>query len=278
VLFIGETGTGKELLARLLHDASPRRDGPFFTVNCSATPPNVLEVELFGAVGAFDGGIRETSLERATGGTLFLDEIDALDLQTQARLAAVLRSGRLSREPGGREIPLNVRLVAASDRDLAQLASQGSFHEELLALLAMATIKIPPLHERSEDIPLFADHFLKLHARRMNRDVRRISQEALRMLTAYSWPGNVREISNVIERAVILCRGDEIGPELLPFTGDQAVTERELSLDHVEKIAILRALTWCQGKKGQAAKVLGISWPTLNKKIHDYGIEVPEKT
>ncbi len=278
VLFIGETGTGKELLARLLHDASPRREGPFYTVNCSATPANVLEIELFGSVGSLDSLDRETSLERASGGTLFLDEIDALDLPTQARLAAVLRSGRLSREPGGREVSLNVRLVAASDRDLAQLATDGSFHEELLALLAMATIKIPPLRERADDIPLFADHFLKLHSRRMNRHARRITSDALRMLAAYSWPGNVRELSNVIERAVMLCRDDEIGPEILPFTGDQAVTERELSLDHVEKIAILRALNFVQGKKGQAAKVLGISWPTLNKKIHDYGIEVPEKT
>lgn len=274
VLLIGETGTGKEMLAHLLHDASPRADGPFLAVNCSATAANLLEIELFGSG---ENDARQSTLERASGGTLFLDELDALDLPTQARLASVLRSRKLAREHGGREVPLDIRLVAASDRDLANLAGQGNFHEELLALLAQATIKIPALRERVEDIPLLADHFLKHHVRRMNRSVRRIAPEAQKLINAYPWPGNVRELSNVIERAVILCRNDSIGPELLPFSSDQAVTESELALEFVEKHAILRALSWCQGKKGQAAKVLGISWPTLNKKIADYGIEMPEK-
>jgi DNA-binding NtrC family response regulator len=277
ILFIGETGTGKELLARLLHDASPRREGPFYTLNCSVNSGAALEAELFGAHGTNDGDERPGALERATGGTFFLDEVDALDLATQARLAQVLRSGRLARSPGGREIQLDVRLVAASDRDLATLSKDGAFHEELLALLAMATIRIPPLRERGEDIPLLADHFLKLHARHMNRNARRITPETLRRLGAYSWPGNVRELSNVIERAVMLCTDGDITPDLLPFAPDQALTEHELSLDFVEKIAIERALAFVGGRKGQAAKVLGISWPTLNKKIADYGIEMPEK-
>lgn len=277
VLFIGETGTGKELFARLLHDASPRRDGPFYTVNCSATAPDALEAELFGSSASDSGEDRPSALERAAGGTLFLDEIDALDLSTQSRLAQVLRSGRIARDPGGREIQLDVRLVAASDRDLSLLAKESAFHDELLALLAMATIRIPPLREREDDITILADHFLKLHARRMNRAVRRFAPDAIRRLVAYSWPGNVRELSNVIERAVMLCDADDIGADLLPFTDEQAISEAELSIEHVEKLAIIRALHYCQGKKGQAAKVLGISWPTLNKKIADYAIEMPEK-
>lgn len=277
VLFIGETGTGKELLARLLHDASPRHEGPFYTVNCSATSPTTLEDELFGSSSLNEGGDRPSALERAAGGTLFLDEIDALDLSTQARLALVLRNGRIARDPGGREIQLDVRLAAASDRDLGQLAKESSFHDELLALLAMATIRIPPLREREDDIPMLADHFLKLHSRRMNRGVRRFSADAMRRIAAYAWPGNVRELSNVIERAVMLCDDDEIDADLLPFSDEQAISEADLSIDHVEKLAIIRALQYCQGKKGQAAKVLGISWPTLNKKISDYNIEMPEK-
>jgi DNA-binding NtrC family response regulator/pSer/pThr/pTyr-binding forkhead associated (FHA) protein len=279
VLFIGESGTGKELLAHVLHDASPRREGAFLAINCAAATSEQLEIELFGAMNGI-GGPHEgrPALERASGGTLFLDAIDALDLATQARLAAALRSRRLHQEPSGRDVMLDVRLVAASDRDLPILAEGGAFHEELLALLALATVKVPALRDRVDDIPLLADHFLKHHARRLNRDVKRIAPDALRLLSAYRWPGNVRELSNVVERAVILCRDDELGADLLPFDPDEAITEQELSIEHVEKLAIIRALAYCHGRKGQAARVLGISWPTLNKKIHDYGIEVPEKT
>ena len=279
VLLIGETGSGKAVFARFVHDSSVRSDGPFVTVNCSADAAGFLAQELLGTdrntVGPY-GADHIGSLERAAGGTLFLDEIDTLDLASQAKLASVLRERKITHE-SGRQIPVDVRLVAASDRDLASRSQSGSFHEDLLALLALGTIRLPPLRERTEDIPLLADHFIKTHARRMNRLARRVSKEAMAAMIAYEWPGNVRELSNVMERAVVLCKDEEIPLSLLPFTIEGPVTEEELSLDHAEKIAIARALRHCNYRKGQAAKTLGISWPTLNKKINEYGIEIPER-
>ena len=280
VLLIGETGTGKELLARLLHDLSPRASGPFVTVNCSATPEDLLREEVLGdgdGDASRSGRDQGTALERAHGGTVFLDEIDAMDLPTQARLAATLRERKLSRHDNGRMLPIDVRLVAASDRDLSSKVQSGSFHEDLLALLALGTIPVPPLRERLEDIPLLADHFLKRHARQMNRGARRLSGDALRTLVSYKWPGNIRELSNVIERAVMLSRDEELKADLFPFLADEPPDADGLALVVVEKKAIEDALAYCEYKKGKAAQVLGISWPTLNKKINDYGIELPPK-
>lgn len=282
VLFIGETGTGKELFARLIHDLSPRANQRFVSVNCSATPEGLLEDELFGAEPdtGFGGGGNGPSIgaiERSHGGTLFLDEIDAMDLPTQARLAQVLKERRLRRTRDGRVVPVDVRLVAASDRDLSDRAQTGTFHEDLLALLALGTVPIEPLRARKEDIPLLADHFLKLHARRMNRTARRLAGDAMRAMMAYPWPGNVRELSNVIERAVMLSDGEEIDAPLLPFRDESPLERSELAMSAVEKKAIERALEFCRYKKGETAKTLGISWPTLNKKIADYGIVLPGK-
>ncbi len=280
VLFVGETGTGKELLARLLHDLSARSAGRFVAVNCSATPEERLEAEVLGtdqAEGAAVLAEQRGALEQAHGGSIFLDEVDAMDLASQARLASALRERRLVREAGGREVPIDVRLIAASDRDLSSLAQSGAFHEDLLALLALATIPVPPLRERREDIPLLADHFLKTHARNMNRQARRLAADVLKTLASYHWPGNVRELSNVMERAVMLSQGEEIAAELLPFAPSAALDPATLALDHVEKAAIARALEYCKYRKGLAAKTLGISWPTLNKKISDYGIVLPER-
>lgn len=280
VLFIGETGTGKELLARLLHDLSARSSGPFITLNCSATPEDQLEAEVLGsgtASGDRSAMERPSALERAAGGTLFLDEIDALDLPSQSRLATALRERKVVTEADGRQTAIDVRLVAASDRDLSSQARSGTFHEDLLALLALGTIPVPPLRSRQDDIPLLADHFLKSHARRMNRTARRLTGEALRVLRDYSWPGNVRELSNVLERAVMLSRGEEIDAALLPFEARPKLDEQQLAMTHAEKIAIENALRYCKFKKGKAAQVLGISWPTLNKKINEYGIEVPKR-
>ncbi len=280
VLFIGETGTGKELFARLLHDLSARANRRFVSVNCSATPDGLLEDELFGSEpepGDVDAVETVGALERANGGTLFLDEIDAMDLPTQARLAQVLKERQLRRTRDGRVLAIDVRLVAASDRNLSGRARTGAFHEDLLALLALGTVPIEPLRERKEDIPLLADHFLKLHARRMNRTARRLDGDALRAMTAYAWPGNVRELSNVIERAVMLSSDEEIAADLLPFREQAPLDADELKMTAVEKRAIERALEFCRYKKGETAKTLGISWPTLNKKIADYGIALPEK-
>ncbi|MBK6939853.1 MAG: sigma 54-interacting transcriptional regulator [Planctomycetes bacterium] len=273
LLFVGETGTGKELFARHLHELSPRRNGPFVAINCSATPDSQLEAEILGRKRSHAKAITDDQLgaiERARGGSLFLDEIDALDLASQARLAAVLRE-RSQRAEG--EPPLDVRLITASAHDLAAAVKTGGFHEELLALIATDTVMLPPLRDRRDDIPLLADHFLKLHSRRINRRARTLSHDALRALTSYQWPGNIRELSNVIERAVMLSSSEEVTAKLFPFPLDPG----DLALDNVEKIAIERALAFCHYKKGAAAKALGISWPTLNKKIGDYGIEIPEK-
>ncbi|MFH0947185.1 MAG: sigma 54-interacting transcriptional regulator [Planctomycetota bacterium] len=218
-----------------------------------------------------------TALERAHGGTVFLDEIDAMDLPTQARLAATLREHKLSRQDNGRMLPIDVRLVAASDRDLSSKVQSGTFHEDLLALLALGTIPVPPLRERLEDIPLLADHFLKRHARQMNRGARRLSGDALRALVRYRWPGNIRELSNVIERAVMLSQDEELKDDLFPFLAAERLDAEDLALVTVEKRAIEAALAYCEYKKGKAAQVLGISWPTLNKKISDYGIELPPR-
>ncbi len=264
VLFTGESGTGKELFARLLHDLSPRARAPFVTINCSALPPHQLEQEIVGDRGGIDNGAGPaTALERARGGTLFLDEIDAMDLPTQARLASRLKDRREN----------DVRLAAATDRDLSSQAKDGAFHEDLLALLGIGTIGVPPLRERKEDIPLLADHFLKLHARRMNRRARRVTPDALKRLLSYAWPGNVRELSNVIERATVLSKGEELKGELFPFTSDVPTDPAELRLEAMEKRTIAAALRYCGWKKGKAAELLGISWPTLNKKIGEYGIE-----
>jgi len=277
VLFTGETGTGKELFARLIHDLSSRVNQRFLSLNCSATPERLLEAEIFGSEGTDGNPPSIGALERSNTGTLFLDEIDAMDLATQARLAHVLKSRQLTREHGGRVIPLDVRLVAASDRDLSDRAQTGNFHEDLLALLALGTIRVEPLRQRKEDIPLLADHFLKHHARRMNRVARRLTGDAMRAMMAYPWPGNVRELSNVIERAVILSDGEEVDLNRLPFRDESPPDRTELAMTAVEKKAIERALAYCRYKKGETAKTLGISWPTLNKKIGDYGIEIPER-
>ncbi len=185
-----------------------------------------------------------------------------MDLAAQARLASRLKERREN----------DVRLAAATDRDLSSQAKDGAFHEDLLAHLGVGTIAVPPLRERKDDIPLLADHFLKLHARRMNRRARRLAPEALKRLLAYSWPGNVRELSNVMERATVLSKGEELKGDLFPFAAEAQVDPSELNIESMEKRTIAAALKFCAWKKGKAAELLGISWPTLNKKISEYGI------
>src|SRR2546426_5236051 len=219
VLLQGESGTGKELIAKAIHLNSPRRDRPFVPVNTGSMPADLLESTLFGHVkGAFTSAIasKKGLFEVADKGTLFLDEIATMGLETQAKILRVLQDRKFMHLGGIQELQVDVRIIAATNVDLHQLVREGRFREDLYYRLNVITIELPPLRQRKEDIPLLVDFFLKKYAEENDRPVRRITPEALRPLMAYSWPGNVRELENVIERAVVLSSGLEIGPELLP--------------------------------------------------------------
>src|SRR5438876_8655009 len=219
VLLQGESGTGKELIAKALHLNSPRRDRPFVPVNTGSMPPDLLESTLFGHLkGAFTSAIasKKGLFEIADRGTLFLDEIGAMGLDTQSKILRVLQDRKFMHLGGVHEIQVDVRIIAATNVDLRQLVREGKFREDLFYRLNVITIDLPPLRQRKEDIPLLAEFFLTRYSEENERNPRRITPEALRPLLAYSWPGNVRELENVIERAVVLSSGVEIGSELLP--------------------------------------------------------------
>src|SRR5205809_33792 len=227
VLIQGESGTGKELAARAIHDRSPRRQGPFVAVNCAALPETLLESELFGyEKGAFTGAgnRKEGRFELADGGTLFLDEVADLSPVTQPKILRVLQEGEFERVGGTRTLRVDVRIVTATNQDLTQLVRDKRFREELFYRLNVITITTPPLRDRREDIPVLAQHFLRLYAAKNNRKLDGVSDGAMGCLEAYAWPGNVRELENVIERAVVLARGTAIEVENLPAN----VTERSV--------------------------------------------------
>ena len=280
VLLTGESGTGKEVLARAIHDASPRRSGPFVPLNCAALVESLLESELFGhEKGAFTGAVRARPgrIETAEGGTLFLDEIGELSPAFQAKLLRVLQDRTFYRVGGTQLIRVDTRFVAATNRDLQAAIRESRFREDLYYRLSVVSIRIPPLRERPGDIPLLAHHFLERVRQRTKRAIRSISEGALESLRAYGWPGNVRELENVIERAAILADGESIDERALPAeirTPSPAPPgELPVNLEEAEKVCIRRALELTGGKKGEAAKLLGISWPTLNKKIKKYGLD-----
>jgi two-component system response regulator HydG len=219
ILIQGESGTGKELVARSIHERSARRNGPFVAVNCAALPETLLESELFGyEKGAFTGaaGRREGRFELADGGTLFLDEIADLSPVTQPKILRALQEGEFERVGGSKTIRVDVRIVTATNQDLAALVRDKRFREDLLYRLNVITTQVPPLREKHEDVPVLAQHFLRVYAAKNNRQLDGFSDEALGCLEAYSWPGNVRELENVIERAVVLATGPRIGTELIP--------------------------------------------------------------
>src|SRR5499433_3282086 len=220
ILIQGESGAGKELVARTIHERSGRRAGPFVAVNCAALPETLLESELFGyEKGAFTGaaGRKEGRFELADGGTLFLDEVADLSPVTQPKILRVLQEGEFDRLGGTRSIKIDVRLVAASNQDLAQLVKERRFREDLFYRLNVITVHVPPLRERREDIPLLAQHFLRVYAAKNNRRLEGLTDDALKRLEAYAWPGNVRELENVIERGVVLARGSQMDvADLLP--------------------------------------------------------------
>jgi len=287
VLITGESGTGKELFARALHHYSPRVNGPFVAINCAAIPKDLLESELFGhEKGAFTGAEskRLGKFELADKGTIFLDEVGELDISLQAKLLRVLQGEQIERVGGSEPRSIDVRVVAASNRDLAAAVADGRFREDLFFRLNVFPVHIPPLRERLEDVPLLASHFLVKYCLEMKKPAIGISPAALATLSSRTWKGNVRELENCIERAVIICDGSEITlmhlgmegvadaacPSARKGEGLQLLSEK--AAREAEVRAIRGALSACQGNKTRAAEMLFVSYKTLLTKIKDYGI------
>ena len=284
VLITGETGTGKELVAETIHLNSSRKNGPFVAINCGAIPVDLQESELFGHLrGAFTGAMRDKKglLETANGGTVFLDEIGEMTLETQVKLLRFLENGEFTPVGSTTRKIANVRVIAATNRDLAEAIREHSFREDLYYRLKVVSLHLPPLRERKEDIPLLAGALLEDLRTRVQHTVRQISPAAMEALLAYDWPGNVRELKNVIERALIFARSQTIEVEDLPeelfripaSNGSGAHSEGTQPLDKMEKEYILQILEKNAGNKLQTAKQLNIATTTLYRKLRMYGIE-----
>ncbi len=281
VLVAGESGTGKELVAESLHRNSERRDGPFIKVNCAALAESLLESELFGhEKGAFTGADRkrEGKFVQADGGTLFLDEIGETSQAMQVKLLRVLQEQELQLVGGEETVKVDVRIIAATNRDLEEEVKKGAFREDLYYRLNVVMLTVPPLRERQEDIPLLVDHFVRKFAEKNRRSVECITPACMDLLCRYPWPGNVRELENAIERGVILMRGDQLTEKSLPLTVQRldtiaagaAADERPASLFEAEKSMILQTLAETSGNKSEAARRLGITRKTLQNKLHKY--------
>ncbi len=279
VLITGESGTGKELVARAIHRRSPRASGPFVVANCAALPESLLESELFGhEAGAFTGAraARKGRFERANGGTLFLDELGDIPPKAQVDLLRVLQEREFERVGGTQTIRVDVRIIAATNRDLQQLVREGKFREDLYYRVNVIPIHLPPLRERPEDIAPLAYHFLRRFARRFNKPIEGFTARAMEVLTAYAWPGNVRELENLIERVVVLCRADRIDVEDLPShlwrKSKTMPLETVDNLELVEKLTIERVVR-TSSTVAEAARRLGISRTTLYAKMRKYGLD-----
>jgi len=287
VLITGESGTGKEVVARTLHHQSDRSQRPFIPVNCGAIPENLLESELFGhSKGAFTDAIRTKKglFEEADGGSLFLDEIGELPAQLQVKLLRVLQDGEIRRVGESKSIQIDVRIVAATVKDLVKEVNEGKFRDDLFYRLNVVPVHIPPLRERKEDIPLLITHFIKKHNQSLGKNVTGVEPKALEALMNYKWYGNVRELENTIERAIVLADGESIVPENLPMdiqTFREKVeilplTEEEYSIKKsskaLEMMLIRRALKRTKGNHTHAARLLEISHRALLYKIKEYGI------
>lgn len=282
VLILGETGTGKELVARALHAEAGRRGGPFVAINCSAIAPGLLESELFGhARGAFTGADRENKglFAAADGGTMFLDEIGDLPLELQPKLLRVLQEGEVLRVGEAKPRKVDVRVVAATAKDLKSEVAAGRFRDDLYYRLAVVDLVIPPLRERSEDIPALVEHFVARIAARERRPVPQLAEDALAALVAYVWPGNVRELENFMEKVMIYCRGEHIALADLPWEVRRSKRDAQdgLSLkkavDRLEREYIRKALIATGGNRTQAARILEISLRALQYKAKEYGLE-----
>jgi DNA-binding NtrC family response regulator len=304
ILITGESGTGKEVVARHVHRRSGRADKPFVSVNCAAIPENLLESELFGhEKGAFTGAVarRIGKFEEASGGTLLLDEISEMDVRLQAKLLRAIQERVIDRVGGGKPVPVDIRIIATSNRNLAEAVKAGTFREDLLYRLNVVNLKLPPLRERPADIVALAEHFARKYAEINGVPARPLSADAKRELIAAPWPGNVRELENTVHRAVLLASGPEIGVEAIrapdgarfvpqPAGRDAAARAAETAeavtralvgrtVAEVERDLILDTLDHCLGNRTHAARILGISIRTLRNKLNEYsdaGIEVPE--
>jgi len=291
VLISGETGVGKELVARAIHDAGVRSNGPFTIVNCASMPESLLESELFGhEKGAFTGADRRRigKFELANRGTLFLDEISEISPAIQTKLLRAVEQKEFDRVGGTRPLTVDVRIVAATNRNIEERVREGKFREDLYYRLAVVSLHVPPLRERREDIPLLAEYFLSILAPEIGRPAPTIGEAALELMTSYDWPGNIRELKNAMERAILLGRSGVIEPDDLPpniaaggagLAAPSSNTGRSVppllplapALEAIERRAIRRALKLANGVKSRAAELLGISRPTLDKKLREYG-------
>ncbi|MDX1970506.1 MAG: sigma-54 dependent transcriptional regulator [Planctomycetaceae bacterium] len=308
VLLLGETGTGKELVARALHELSHRATGPFIRVNCGALSESLLESELFGHVkGAFTNAYenRTGRFEAAHGGTIFLDEINSMSFTLQVKLLRVLQEQEFERVGDSKTIRVDCRIVAATNRDLTDEIEAGRFREDLYYRLNVVPVYLPPLRDRTDDIPPLVHHFVKRYAATNNRPVPRVPEDVLNVLKTYAWPGNVRELQNNVERAIVLCQGDELSIDVFPphvrglapirlgraksgtlntlcselvtlgltEAGEESTEVHERVVSLIERELILQVLRSCQGVQTKAATRLGINRNTLHKKIEDYKLE-----
>lgn len=291
ILITGPSGTGKELMARYIHNRSKRKDGRFVAVNCAAIPENLLESELFGyEKGAFTGAVarRIGKFEEANGGTLLLDEISEMDLRLQAKLLRVLQEKEIDRLGGSKPVPVNVRILATSNRHMAEEVKKGTFREDLYFRLNVMNIELPPLKERPADIPVLARHFADKYADANSLPPRPITDAAMQKLATHPWPGNVRELENTMHRAILLASGDEIDADAVTLSGDgeaasvgtaggnggtaadsAALVGRTVA--DVERELIIDTLSHCLGNRTHAANILGISIRTLRNKLKQYG-------
>jgi two-component system response regulator AtoC len=287
VLLEGESGTGKELIAKVIHRLSPRAQQPMVTVHCAALSPALLESELFGhEKGAFTGAYerRIGRFEQAQGGTLFLDEIGEIDASTQIKLLRFLGERTFERVGSNKTLMADLRLIAATNKNLEQLVKQGAFREDLFFRLRVVEIRLPALRDRPEDVPLLAQNFLREFARENNKSVNAFTPDALDLLQRYSWPGNVRELRTAIEHAVVLSRTDKITARDLPVQvrqpsmpvaapSNDVLPHRNLTVEDAEKELIIRALKETNGNRTLAARKIGISRRSLHRKLHSYHLE-----
>jgi Nif-specific regulatory protein len=283
VLLLGESGTGKELVANAIHYNSLRANNLFVKVNCAALPANLVEAELFGhEKGAFTGANRQKQgkFELANGGSIFLDEIGSLDLESQGKLLRVLQERELERLGGTKVIPVNVRLIAATNKDLAEMVEAGSFREDLFYRLNVYPIYLPPLREREADLLLLADYFLEKYSREYGKDIRRISTPAIDALMQYHWPGNVRELENCMERAVLLCEDRVVHSYHLPptlqtaeETGTQQARSLKEAVERFERDLLIDALKSSRGNMRKAADSLQTTERIFGYKVKKYAIQ-----
>ncbi|NIS60111.1 MAG: response regulator [Proteobacteria bacterium] len=288
VLLYGESGTGKEIVANALHENSPRARRPFIKVSCAALPETLLESELFGHErGAFTGAIgrKEGRFQLANGGTIFLDEVSEMSPTTQVKLLRVLQEREFEPLGSTRTISVDIRIIAATNKNLEEEVKEGNFREDLFYRLNVVPIELPTLRKRKEDVPLLAKHFLSIYCEKTQAPIKGFFPKTMDLMIRYDWPGNIRELENAIERAVLLCQGEYISPKDLPHAVQEAegaelprvAVPSGMTLKEVEREVIVQTLEESEGNRTQTARILGISRKTLQNKLKEYGIQEGEK-